>query len=70
LGKAVELDPMLSEGYVVLSMVREWSDPKRHRITLNQESHPGITTVTQDQAAILTSLNVSKPTESKQLKLL
>lgn len=43
---------------------------QRHRITLNRKPHTGVSTMTQDQTAILTSLNVSKPTESKQLKLL
>ena len=43
---------------------------QRHRITLNQESHTGISTLSQDQSAILQSLNVSRPTEAKQLTLL
>jgi transposase len=43
---------------------------QRHRITLNHKPHTGITTINQDQSAILQSLNVSRPTEAKQLKLL
>ena len=43
---------------------------QRHRITLNHKPHTGVTTLTQDQSAILQSLNVSRPTDAKQLTLL
>ena len=43
---------------------------QRHRILLNHQPHTGISTLTQDQSAILQSLNVSRPTEAKQLTLL
>ncbi len=43
---------------------------QRHRITLDQNAHTGITTITEDQSEILRSLNVSRPSETRQLSLL
>ena len=43
---------------------------QRHRITLNEKIHSGISTLTDEQGVLLDSLSVSKPTESRQLSLL
>ncbi len=43
---------------------------KRHRITLNDKTHTGISTLSDEQGELLGSLNVDKPNESKQLSLL
>jgi hypothetical protein len=43
---------------------------KHHRIEVNEKSLTGISTLTQDQKAILRSLQVNKPTEKGQLSLL
>jgi transposase len=43
---------------------------QRHRITLNDKAHTGISTSSDEQGELLGSLNVDKPTESKQLSLL
>ena len=43
---------------------------QRHRITLNDKTHTGISTLSDEQGQLLGSLNVDKPTESKQLSLL
>jgi transposase len=42
---------------------------QHHRVTLNRKLHTGVSSLTQDQRAILASLKVSKPSESRQLKL-
>ena len=43
---------------------------QRHRITLNEKIHSGISTLSDEQGGLLNSLNVAKPTESRQLSLL
>jgi transposase len=43
---------------------------QRHRITLNDKTHTGISTLSDEQGELLGSLNVDKPIESKQLSLL
>ena len=43
---------------------------QHHRVTLNRKLHTGVSSLTEDQGAILASLKVSKPSESRQLKLL
>ena len=43
---------------------------QRHRITLNEKTHSGISTLSDEQGGLLNSLNVAKPTESRQLSLL
>ena len=43
---------------------------QRHRITLNEKTHSGISTLSDEQGELLNSLSVAKPTESRQLSLL
>ena len=43
---------------------------QHHRVKLNEREHTGVSTVTREQAAILKSLSVPKPTQSEQLSLL
>ena len=43
---------------------------QRHRITLDEKSHSGISTLSKEQGVLLDSLSVPKPTESRQLSLL
>ena len=43
---------------------------QRHRITLNEKTHSGISTLSDDQEELLNSLSVAKPTESRQFSLL
>ncbi|MFT6754433.1 MAG: hypothetical protein ACJA2O_004640, partial [Candidatus Azotimanducaceae bacterium] len=43
---------------------------QHHRIEVNEKPLTGISTLTQDQKAILMSLQVNKPTENGQLSLL
>jgi transposase len=43
---------------------------QHHRIEVNEKPLTGISTLTQDQKAILMSLQVNKPTEKGQLSLL
>ncbi|MFT4729891.1 MAG: hypothetical protein ACI9UN_004412 [Granulosicoccus sp.] len=51
---------------ILIPLVRE----QRHRITLNDKTHTGISTLCDEQGELPGSLNVDKPTESKQLSLL
>ena len=43
---------------------------QRHHITLNEKSHTGITTLSEEQDNLLGALSVEKPRESHQLSLL
>lgn len=43
---------------------------QHHRIEIGQTPHTGISTITPKQAAILATLGIEKPTESRQLSLL
>lgn len=43
---------------------------QRHRITLNEKIHTGITTLSDEQGELLNSLSIDKPAESQQLSLL
>ncbi len=43
---------------------------QRHKITLNDKAHSGISTLSKEQGSLLDSLSVAKPTESRQLSLL
>ncbi len=43
---------------------------QRHKITLNEKVHSGISTLSKEQGSLFDSLSVAKPTESRQLSLL
>lgn len=43
---------------------------QRHRITLNEKPHSGISTLSEEQGVLLDSLSVAKPAESQRLSLL
>lgn len=43
---------------------------QRHRITLNEKTHTGISTLSDEQGELLSSLSIDKPVESQQLSLL